>query len=131
MKTIELKDIKDIYIDASIPNKELREVYSETVGEWLKEKAPEYAEEAFSYFLEKICEGSEAEIKSALERYLNKRSILDGEKMKDLSKDAIKQIEDKKYYKNLEIIGVEKVRLIGISFDKKEAEVTLKEISLI
>ncbi len=56
-------------MDTSIPNQELREIYSETIGEWLKEKAPEYTGEKFALFLKKICEGNEKEIKESVERY--------------------------------------------------------------
>ena len=46
------------------------------------------------------------------------------------SKEALKQIEEKNYYKNLESQGIKKVRLIGIAFNKKDVEVTLKEVTL-
>ena len=52
-------------------------------------------------------------------------------KLKILSKEALKQIEEKKYYKNLEEQGLTDARLIGIAFNKKEAEVTLREINLV
>ena len=51
-------------------------------------------------------------------------------KLKSLSKNALRQIEDKKYYKNLEAQGIKRARLIGIAFHKKEVEVSLKEIDL-
>ncbi len=52
------------------------------------------------------------------------------EQLKKISENALKQIEEKKYYKSLEGKGINKARLIGIAFNKKEAEVTLKEIKL-
>ena len=72
------------YAEASIPNQELREVYSETVGEWLREKAPEYTGEKFMDFLKQICEGDEKNIKEVMEIYLDKRSMFDGEKILEM-----------------------------------------------
>lgn len=51
------------------------------------------------------------------------------EKLKSLSEKALRQIEEKKYFKRLEGQGVERVRLIGIAFNKKDAEVSLKEVA--
>lgn len=50
------------------------------------------------------------------------------EKLKELSKKILKQIEDKKYYNSLKEKGVNRARILGIAFNKKEAEVSLKEI---
>ncbi len=47
--------------------------------------------------------------------------------LKSLSKEAIKQIEERKYYNTLKEKGISKARLIGIAFNKKSAEVTLVE----
>ena len=183
------------YADISIPNREIREIYSVTIDEWVQEKAPQYTGEKFNDFLKQICEGSKENIKEAVESYLDKRSMLDGEKilemdyhnflfgmlqalesryivesnkeagkgrfdimltplnsnegidrekegvvvelkvgsedkLKILSKEALKQIEEKQYYKSLKEKGLKKTRLIGIAFNKKDAEVTLKEIDL-
>ncbi len=49
-------------------------------------------------------------------------------KLRELSRGALKQIEEKGYYKSFEGQGLEKAKLVGIAFYKKEAEVTLKEI---
>merc|ERR1711991_1062687 len=72
------------YADISIPNREIREIYSVTIDEWVQEKAPQYTGEKFNDFLKQICEGSKENIKEAVESYLDKRSILDGEKILEM-----------------------------------------------
>ena len=54
--------------------------------------------------------------------------LLKSEKL--MSKEALKQIEEKKYFKKLEREEIKKARLIGIAFSGKEVEVSLKEIDL-
>ena len=180
------------FADLSIPNVEIKGIYKKTINEWMRSKYTERELEDLNKFLRSVCEGSEGEIKERLENYLNRRSILDGEKvlemgyhnflfgllqglegkylldsnresgsgrcdimltpikgkgdnkersgvvielkvgdkdkLKEASKGAIKQIEEKKYYRALENQGIRKVRLVGIAFNGKEAEVTLKEL---
>ena len=181
-------------IEVSIPNLEIKEIYNQSIEEWMEKGYG--AEEAVELksFLESVCKGVEGEIKKGLERYLERRSVMDGEKIMEMgyhnfifgllqgldsryllesnresgkgrydimltpinmkegdkleegvviemkvgeegnlaekSREALKQIEEKKYFKSLEGKGIKKARLIGIAFSGKEAEVCLKEISL-
>ncbi len=183
-----------VYVDVSIPNLEIKAIYNQSIEEWVEKEYTMEEVKDLKEFLKSVCEGSEGEIKERLENYLNRRSVMDGErvlemsyhnfllgllqglegrylldsnkesgsgrydimltpikgrkdsegrsgvvielkvgdkdKLKEISKGAIKQIEDKKYYKALESQGIKKVRLIGIAFHGKEAEVKLKEETL-
>ena len=183
------------YVDVSIPNLEIKSIYKKTINEWVKEEYSKEEIKELKNFLDSVCEGGEKEIKERLEKYLNRRSLFDVEKVEEMgyhnflfgllqglegsylldsnkesgggrfdimltptkekehgnesrsgviielkvgekdrlksrSEEALKQIEGKRYHKNLEDQGVKKVRLIGIAFNKKEAEVSLKEMDL-
>ncbi len=190
------KDADNVtFAEVSIPNLEIKAVYKKTINKWIESRYTPQEIEDLRKFFKSLCEGEEKEIKDRLERYLNRRGLMDGEKvlemgyhnflfgllqglegkyilnsngesgdgrfdimltpikgrveksseekgivielkagekdkLKNLSKEALNQIEDKKYYKNLEGQGIKGVRLIGIAFNKKDAEVSMKEISL-
>ena len=181
--------------EVSIPNLEIKAIYKKTINEWLKDKYTMDDIENLKSFLKSLAVGKEGEIKNRLEKYLSRRSILDGEKvlemgyhnflfgllqglegryllesnresgegrfdimltpikviedegdkkkgvvielkvgekekLKSRSKEALDQIKEKKYYKALREHDIEIVRLIGIAFHKKEAEVSLEEVDL-
>ena len=183
------------YAEVSIPNLEIKSIYRKTINAWVKGKYTMEDIEGLKKFLKSVCVGEEEEIKERLERYLNRRSILDGEKvlemgyhnflfgllqglesryilesnresgegrfdimltpvgsegkganqergilielkatqrdmLKNGSKEAVVQMEDKKYHKKFEDMGIKRARLVGIAFNKKEVEVSLKEITL-
>ena len=183
------------YAEISIPNLEIKAIYKKTINEWMKGKYSKDEIKDLKKFLISVCDGEESEIKERLMKYLDRRSIMDGERvlemgyhnflfgllqglegnylldsnkesgegrfdimltpirgkegrremgsgvvielkvgvkknLKELSKEALKQVEDKKYYKTFEAQGIKKARLIGIAFNKKDVEVSLKSISL-
>merc|ERR1712065_27106 len=166
------------YVDVSIPNLEIKSIYKKTINEWVKEEYSKEEIKELKNFLDSVCEGGEKEIKERLEKYLNRRSLFDVEKVEEMgyhnflfgllqglegsylldsnkesgggrfdimltptkekehgnesrsgviielkvgekdrlksrSEEALKQIEGKRYHKNLEDQGVKKVRLIG------------------
>ena len=182
------------YVEVSIPNLEIKSIYDQSIEEWIQKKHTMEEIEELKAFLRSVCVGDAMEVKGHLERYLNRRSIFDVEKvwemgyhnflfgllqglegnyfldsnkesgegrfdimltpikdkikggqgnkgvvielkvgerdkLANISRDALKQIEEKKYYKNLEGQGIKEVRLVGIAFHKKEVAVALKEIS--
>ena len=182
---------EDLMAEVSIPNREIRAMYRETIREWIEEKYTLEEIEGFKEFLNTVCEGGVDDMKEGIERYLESRSLIDVEKneemgyhnfffgmfqglrgeydvksnresgegrydiglmpmegskrdegiviefkvgkkenLKDLSKDAISQIEEKGYHNSFKSEYVKRVRLIGIAFSKKSAEVTLKTISI-
>lgn len=183
------------HAEVSIPNLEIKAIYRKTINEWVKGKYTMEEIEELKKFFRSVCEGEKEEIRVRLERYLDRRSMMDGEKisemgyhnflfgllqglenrylldsnkesgagrfdvmltpvrskiekndqrkgvviklkvgekqkLKKLSEEAIRQMEDKRYYKNLEDKELGGIRLIGIAFNGKEAEVLLKEIKI-
>ena len=177
--------------EVSIPNKEIESMFGETISEWIEDKYTLDEIEGFKDFLEDLCGAGEDEMKKGIERYLEKRSVMDVEKreemgyhnfffgmfqglseeyevesnresgegrydirltpikgkgrkegivlelkvgekdrLKDISREAVKQIEAKGYHNGFKAKGLKKARLIGVAFYKKSAEVTLKVINL-
>ena len=184
------------YVEVSIPNLEIKKIYDQSIEEWIEKEYGMEEIEELKKFLRSVCVGGVVDIKERLERYLNRRSMLDGEKvlemgyhnflfgllqglegsylldsnkesgggrfdimltptkekehgnesrsgviielkvgeknrLKSRSEEALKQIEEKKYYKSFEGQGMRRARLVGIAFHKKDVEVALKEIELV
>ena len=72
------------YMEVSIPNLEIKSIYDQSIEEWI-EKEYEMGEiENLKKFLVSVCSGSEVEIKEQLEKYLNRRSVFDGERVQEI-----------------------------------------------
>ena len=185
------------YAKLSIPNREVRSVYKATLRDWVNKNYTEDELANFREFVEAISFGSGEDIRIGIERYLENRSLMDGEKIEEkgyhnfffgmfqvlmgsylvesnletgrgkcdimlmplkvvggneidldkkgiifefevgkedkldkLSREAIKQIEEKQYYKKMEVKGIKRAKFIGVAFYKKSVKLSLKEVLL-
>merc|ERR1711916_362428 len=70
--------------EVSIPNLEIKAIYKKTISEWIKSQYTKDEIGELKKFLGVVCEGEELEIKKRLERYLDRRSLLDGERVLEM-----------------------------------------------